>query len=84
MTEHATLGVAAARARRTGIRALVVDARPLFGAVAVRHALGPALDVRIAKIVGHARAGGGALALRAQSIYAARTGLAGLRGNDYG
>lgn len=79
MAGHSAFGIDAACAQCARIRALVVEARPRFRAIAVGDALGSTLDMRIAEIFGNTCARGSAIALLAKSIDAARTGRTGFR-----
>jgi hypothetical protein len=66
----------------TGVAALVPNAGQLGGALGVGGALGPALHVGVALQAGQAGAGGGAAAVRALRVDAARrrpTGVANFR-----
>lgn len=71
MRKDGTLGVQAAYARAR-IAALVVDACPIAGALIVGHAFGSAAAVRIAEIIGDARARAGAVLLFADGVGSAR------------
>ena len=72
VTDHLTLGVLSARSRAR-VRALVAHARSVRRAVRVHDALGPAVLVRVARVLGQARARAGAILFATHGVRAART-----------
>lgn len=70
MCENGTLGVQTADTR-TWVSALVVDARPISGALVVGYTFGSAAAVRVAEIVGDTRARSGAILFLADGISSA-------------